>query len=83
MPQVRAAEDLLALSRTLKEAWLFGELNPLGVSEAEKQTDRDSRIVAERLKEMLDKVEANGEEKGEKEDDKKGGEKDVNDRMEL
>ncbi|MCJ1392668.1 hypothetical protein MMC18_005538, partial [Xylographa bjoerkii] len=30
---VRAAEDILALTRALKEAWLFGRLDTLGRGE--------------------------------------------------
>ena len=28
--QIRAAEDILALTRTMKETWLFGKLETLG-----------------------------------------------------
>ena len=37
--QVRAAEDILSLTRVLKEAWLFGKLNTVGASEAEARAD--------------------------------------------
>jgi hypothetical protein len=31
--QIRAAEDILGLTRSLKEAWLFGNLDTLGENE--------------------------------------------------
>lgn len=31
--QIRAAEDLLSLSRTMKETWLFGKLDTIGEDE--------------------------------------------------
>ncbi|KAK1139545.1 hypothetical protein N8T08_000685 [Aspergillus melleus] len=32
---VRAAEDILSLTRTMKETWLFGKLDTLGEDEAD------------------------------------------------
>lgn len=32
-PQIRAAEDILALTRTMKETWLFGKLDTIGEDE--------------------------------------------------
>lgn len=37
--QIRAAEDILSLTRILKEAWLFGKLQTLGASEAETRAE--------------------------------------------
>ncbi|KAJ5171883.1 hypothetical protein N7492_004476 [Penicillium capsulatum] len=34
---VRAAEDILALTRTMKETWLFGKLDTLGENERDVQ----------------------------------------------
>ncbi|KAJ5087885.1 surfeit locus protein 5 subunit 22 of mediator complex-domain-containing protein [Penicillium angulare] len=34
---IRAAEDILALTRTMKETWLFGNLNTLGEDERDVQ----------------------------------------------
>ncbi|KAJ5815655.1 hypothetical protein N7474_007432 [Penicillium riverlandense] len=34
---IRAAEDILALTRTMKETWLFGKLNTLGEDERDVQ----------------------------------------------
>ena len=47
--QTRAAEDLLTITRTLKEAWLFGKLQTVGTSEAEKKTEETSTEVFEAL----------------------------------
>lgn len=38
-PQIRAAEDVLSLTRILKEAWLFGKLQTVGTSEAETRAE--------------------------------------------
>lgn len=35
--QIRAAEDILALTRTMKETWLFGKLDTLGEDERDVQ----------------------------------------------
>ena len=42
-----AAEDILALTRSLKEAWLFGKLSTVGVSEAERRAERSRRRVGD------------------------------------
>ncbi|CAL5875192.1 uncharacterized protein PFLUO_LOCUS9496 [Penicillium psychrofluorescens] len=34
---IRAAEDILALTRTMKETWLFGKLDTLGEDERDVQ----------------------------------------------
>ncbi len=47
--QVRAAEDILSLTRILKETWLFGKLQTVGTSEAEKRADAAAVKVAEGL----------------------------------
>ncbi|KAL7271482.1 hypothetical protein RUND412_005766 [Rhizina undulata] len=48
---VRAAEDLLALTRSLKEAWLFGQLgSEIGAEKVE--TEEDARAVANALRRM-------------------------------
>lgn len=35
--QIRAAEDILALTRTMKETWLFGKLDTLGENDRDVQ----------------------------------------------
>jgi hypothetical protein len=40
--QVRAAEDLLSLTRFMKEAWLFEKLNTVG--EDEHDTRRNQKL---------------------------------------
>ena len=44
--QIRAAEDILSLTRTLKEAWLFGKLQTVGASEAETRAEAAAATVA-------------------------------------
>lgn len=58
LSQIRAAEDILSLTRSLKEAWLFGQLNTLGESKVALKTDEDAKAVAEGLQSLL-----NGQEK--------------------
>ncbi|MCJ1362518.1 hypothetical protein MMC16_001621 [Acarospora aff. strigata] len=54
---IRAAESLLSLTRSLKEAWLFGTLKTLGTEEstrkAEGKMDEDVRGVAEGLERLI------------------------------
>ncbi|KAL1957197.1 hypothetical protein VTO42DRAFT_6231 [Malbranchea cinnamomea] len=46
---IRAAEDILALTRTMKETWLFGKLETLGEDERDEkrreQLERDVQTV--------------------------------------
>lgn len=44
--QIRAAEDILSLTRILKEAWLFGKLQTVGASEAETRAEAAAEKVA-------------------------------------
>ncbi|KAI9875005.1 MAG: hypothetical protein M1830_009038 [Pleopsidium flavum] len=53
LSQIRAAEDILSLTRSLKEAWLFGQLNTLGESKAALKTDEDAKVVAEGFQRLL------------------------------
>jgi len=43
---------VLSLTRILKEAWLFGKLNTIGASEAEKKAEEYAIDVAARLKRL-------------------------------
>ncbi|KAL6717043.1 hypothetical protein ACLMJK_004957 [Lecanora helva] len=49
---IRAAEDILALTRILKESWLFGKLQTVGISEAEKRAEEAARKVAAGLSKL-------------------------------
>lgn len=40
---IRAAEDILSLTRTMKEMWLFGKLETVGTNEAEERADESAR----------------------------------------
>ncbi|KAF3392800.1 hypothetical protein F1880_008708 [Penicillium rolfsii] len=46
---IRAAEDILSLTRSMKEAWLFGNLDTLGESpqdiERNQKLDEDAKAV--------------------------------------
>jgi hypothetical protein len=53
--QVTAAEDLLQLTRELKEMWLFGPLRGIGEGEGEGTMDDDSRQVGEMVEAVLRK----------------------------
>ncbi|KAG4414785.1 hypothetical protein IFR04_012057 [Cadophora malorum] len=50
---VRATEDLLQLSRELKELWLFGPLRGIKEGEGEGQMDVDSQKVGELVEAAL------------------------------
>lgn len=51
---IRAAEDLLALTRSLKEAWLFGQLgSELGM--VDPATDVNAKEVGEMLRKLASK----------------------------
>jgi len=52
---VRAAEDLLQLTRELKEMWLFGPLRGIGEGEGEDKMDKDSKSVGEMVEALLKK----------------------------
>lgn len=39
--QIRAAEDILSLTRTMKETWLFGKLDTLGEDERDVKRRED------------------------------------------
>ena len=51
--QVRAAEDLLQLTRELKEMWLFGPLRDIGEGEGEGKMDDDAKKVGELVEALL------------------------------
>jgi len=51
---IRAAEDLLAMTRSLKEAWLFGQLST--GPEAESTTSQDAKAVGETLQRLIEKA---------------------------
>lgn len=50
--QIRAAEDILSLTRILKEAWLFGKLQTVGASEAETRAETAAVNVAAGLRRL-------------------------------
>ncbi|KAL2221595.1 surfeit locus protein 5 subunit 22 of mediator complex-domain-containing protein [Thermoascus aurantiacus ATCC 26904] len=52
---IRAAEDILSLTRTMKETWLFGKLNTLGEDERDvkrrEELERDALAVKKAVEE--------------------------------
>jgi len=59
---------MLVLTRALKEAWLFGQLNVIGQSGAGVKTDEHARAVAEGLQKLLHKDTA-GQRPGDSQDE--------------
>lgn len=52
---IRTAEDVLSLSRQMKELWLFGSLDTMGKSGAVEQTENDARAAATLVDDLLKK----------------------------
>ncbi|KAI9864126.1 MAG: hypothetical protein M1813_003443 [Trichoglossum hirsutum] len=50
---VRSAEDILSLTRSLKEAWLFGQLNSVDGTQGMSKTDEDAEAVGKALQRLL------------------------------
>lgn len=50
---IRAAEDILSLTRVMKEMWLFGKLQTVGISEAEDRVEESARGVEEGLRRLM------------------------------
>ncbi|KAL8737861.1 MAG: hypothetical protein Q9181_001303 [Wetmoreana brouardii] len=50
---IRAAEDILSLTRVLKEMWLFGKLQTVGTNEAEERAEKSAMGVEEGLRKLL------------------------------
>lgn len=50
---IRAAEDILSLTRVLKEMWLFGKLQTVGTNEAEERAEASAKGVEEGLRKLL------------------------------
>jgi len=65
---IRAAEEIMMLTRTMKEIWLFGGLDTLAMDHegkdlngqnetAQKKMEEDVRVVQEGFKRFLEKYE--------------------------
>ena len=52
--QIRAAEDILALTRTMKELWLFGKLDTLGEDERDVKRREDLERDAVAVKNAIE-----------------------------
>jgi hypothetical protein len=59
---IRSCEDLLTLIRWMQEQWLFGNLDTLGKSGVELETEKDVQEIVEMLKRLdkMQNLEANG-----------------------
>ncbi|KAA8652416.1 RNA polymerase II mediator complex head subunit MED22 [Aspergillus tanneri] len=53
---VRAAEDILALTRTMKETWLFGKLDTLGEDESEVKRREELEKNAAVIEGVIDEL---------------------------
>ena len=49
------AEEFQVLIRQMQEMWLFGQLDTIGQSEIQQQTDENAVAVADLLKKLLDR----------------------------
>lgn len=54
--QVQAAEDLLQLTRELKELWLAGPLRKIGEGENDDKMAEDSKKVRDMVEDILNKA---------------------------
>jgi len=60
---IKAAEDLLKLSRELKELWLFGPLRELGEGEMNVQMDKDIAGAETMIGDILNSLNQVGQKK--------------------
>ncbi|PPJ52014.1 hypothetical protein CBER1_09632 [Cercospora berteroae] len=58
---IRGAEEVQTLIRQMQEMWLFGQLNTLGESKIQQETDENARAVAGLLRELTEKGFGEGE----------------------
>ncbi|KAL9603927.1 MAG: hypothetical protein Q9219_000865 [cf. Caloplaca sp. 3 TL-2023] len=49
---IRAAEDILSLTRMMKEMWLFGKVQTVGTNEADGRAEESAREVEEGLRRL-------------------------------
>ena len=52
--QIRASEDILGLTRTMKETWLFGKIDTLGENERDVQRREKLEEDAQAVKKAID-----------------------------
>lgn len=52
--QVRAAEDILSLTRSMKETWLFGKLDTLGEDERDTKRREETEQNADAVKSTIE-----------------------------
>ncbi|KAI9837711.1 MAG: hypothetical protein M1819_006644 [Sarea resinae] len=54
---VRAAEDMLSLTRSLKEAWLFGTLDTISDGAVRQKTEEDASVVGRGVERIIKRAE--------------------------
>ncbi|KAI5362447.1 Putative mediator of RNA polymerase II transcription subunit 22 [Septoria linicola] len=52
---IRATEEVQTLIRQMQEMWLFGQLNTLGQSQIQKETDASVKEVKELMRQLTEK----------------------------
>ncbi|MCJ1479910.1 hypothetical protein MMC06_000064 [Schaereria dolodes] len=52
---IKAAEEILSLTRSLKEAWLFGQLDTIGDSPAQGKTEEHATAVVNGLVQAMER----------------------------
>lgn len=62
---IRAAQDILSLTRQMQETWLFGKLDTIGESKVERRTEEDVKVVAGLLGGMIEEADRDVGYKGE------------------
>ncbi|KAL8912395.1 MAG: hypothetical protein Q9171_002581 [Xanthocarpia ochracea] len=50
---IRAAEDILSLTRAMKEMWLFGKLQTVGTNKVEERAEENAMGVEEGLRKLM------------------------------
>ncbi|KAL1991237.1 hypothetical protein VTN49DRAFT_5741 [Thermomyces lanuginosus] len=50
---IRAAEDILSLTRSMKEAWLFEKLDTLGENDRDRQRNKELEENVQKVKGMV------------------------------
>lgn len=51
---IRAAEDILSLTRMMKEMWLFGKLQTVGTDKGEKRAEESAKGVEKGLRKLME-----------------------------
>ena len=60
--QVRAAEEILSVTRQMQELWLFGQLKTWEVNDMQGKVDEDAKAVARLLATLTESDEGGAKE---------------------